>query len=113
MGFMDMKKKLENAYAPDKNGRKEKVILGLFGLDSFVTAYLLKIQKYDLIGVTIVNSWDEYTGDQESTFSCHSSPQRLDKIKEFCNKLGIPLQIVKSSIEFKDEVVETWIADKI
>lgn len=110
---MDMKKKVENAYAPDKNGRKEKVVLGLSGLDSLVTAFLLKIQKYDLIAVTIVNSWDEYPGDQESMFSCHISNQRLDTIKEFCHKLNIPLQIVKSSIEFKEEVVEPWIADKI
>lgn len=108
-----MKQKLENAYAPDKNGRKEKLVLGISGLDSLVTAYLLKIQKYDLIAVTIVNSWDEYPGDQETMFSCHVSSQRLDTIKEFCHKLNIPLQIVKSSIEFKEEVVEPWIADKI
>lgn len=106
-------KKLEDAYTPDKNTRKEKIVLGLFGLDSLVAAYLLKIQKYDLIAVTIINSWDDFPGDAGNVFSCHVSPVKTEKLKEFCHKLGIPLQIIKAGAEFKELVIEPWIADRI
>jgi tRNA U34 2-thiouridine synthase MnmA/TrmU len=110
---MDMKKKLEDAYAPDKQARKEKILLGLFGMDSLVTAYLLKIQKYEVLAVTVVPSWDEFTGDQAEVFSCHISLERIEKLKEICHKIGIPYQVVKLSTEFKELVIEPWIADKI
>jgi tRNA U34 2-thiouridine synthase MnmA/TrmU len=111
---MDMKKKLEDTYNPDKQSRKEKVVIGLSGgIDSMVTAYLLKIQKYDLIAVTVINSWDDFTLDPALSFSCHLTPARLDILKEFCNKLGIPHHIIKSTNEFKENVIEPWMADKV
>lgn len=110
---MDMKKKLEDTYLPDKNARKEKVVLGLFGPDSMVTAYLLKIQKYEVIAVTVVNSWEELGAHSESALSCHLTPLRLEKLKEFCRSLNIPHQVVKLSSEFKEEVIGPWIAQKI
>jgi tRNA U34 2-thiouridine synthase MnmA/TrmU len=110
---MDMKKKLENAYNPDKQGQKEKIVIGLSGgIDSYVTAYLLKIQKYELIGVTVANSWDDFTGDGSKIFSCHTDQQKIEEMKEFCHKIGIPLHIVKASNEFKESVIEPWLADK-
>ncbi len=108
-----MKKKLEEAYAPDKAGRKEKVVIGLSGLDSLVTAYLLKIQKYELVGVTVIPQWEEYPGPAEKTFSCHLSGPRLEGIREFCHKLSIPFHAVKVTAEFRDLVVEPWVADKL
>lgn len=110
---MDMKKKLEDAYLSDSTARKEKVVLGLFGLDSMVTAYLLKIQKYDVLAVTVVNSWDDYSGEQKKSLSCHLSPSRLEEIREFCHKLNLPLLVVKIPGEFRENVIETWISDKI
>lgn len=110
---MDMKKKLENTYNPDKQSRKEKIVVALSGgLDSYVTAYLLKIQKYELIGVTVANTWEDYTGDASKVFSCYTSQAKLDELKEFCHKIGIPLHIIKSSNEFKESVIEPWLADK-
>lgn len=110
---MDTKTKLEDSYMPDKKGLKEKVILGLSGgLDAYVTAYLLKIQKYELIGVTVVNSWDNYEGDSSQLFSCHLDQNSLDSIKEFCHRLGIPHQVVKAGPMFKEAVIEPWMADK-
>lgn len=108
-----MKKKLEDAYIPDKQSRKEKVVLGLFGLDSLVTAYLLKIQKYEVIAVTAVNSWEDFTGDLSTTLSCFQSPAHLDHLKEFCHRLNIPLQIVKIPNEFRENVIGPWMGDKI
>ena len=111
---MDMKKKLEDAYIPDKGTRKEKVMIGLSGgIDGYVTAYLLKIQKYDLMAVTIQNDWDDWKGDSSTILSCHIDNKKLDSIKEFCQKLNIPLQVVKASAEFKNEVIEDWMGKKI
>lgn len=111
--FMDMKKKLENAYKPDQHTRKERVLIGLSGgIDSFVTAYLLKIQKFDLVAATILNSWDEENLIQEKNFSCFITQPRTEAIKEFCHRLGIPLQTVKASAEFKEFVIEPWMAAK-
>jgi len=110
---MDMKKKLDNAYNPDKQGQKEKIVIGLSGgIDSYVTAYLLKIQKYELIGVTVANSWEDYAADGSKIFSCHNDQHKLEEIREFCTKIGIPLHIVKASNEFKESVIEPWLADK-
>lgn len=108
-----MKKKLEDAYIPDKHTRKEKVVLGLSGLDSLVTAYLLKIQKYEVVAVTAVNSLDEIPGEQSSFLSCYQSQPHIDQLKDFCHRLSIPLQIVKIPNEFSETVIEPWLSDKI
>lgn len=111
---MDTKTKLEDSYMPDRKGLKEKIILGLSGgLDAYVTAYLLKIQKYELIGVTVVNSWDNFEGDGGQLFSCHLGQNSIDSIKEFCHRLGIPHHLVKVGPMFKEAVIEPWMADRV
>jgi tRNA-specific 2-thiouridylase len=111
---MDMQKKLDETYVPDKKGRKEKIVIALSGgLDSYVMAYLLKIQKYELIGVTVMNVWDNYPGDASKILSCHLTQEKLDEIKEFCHKLGISHHVIKELSQFKEEVVESWMADKV
>lgn len=111
---MDIKKKLEGTYIPDKQTRKEKVLLGLSGgMDSFVTAYLLKIQKYELYAVTVVNHWDKWEGNSSEVLSCHIDQAKLAEITEFCHKLNIPLSVIKASQEFTDEVLDPWLADRL
>lgn len=101
-------------YKTDKSSRKEKLVLGLSGgLASYVTAYLLKIQNYELLGVTIVNSLEDFTGDQNKILSCHLNQTKLDEIKEFCGKLGIPHKVIKTGLAFKEKVIESWAAQKI
>lgn len=111
---MDSKKRLQEAYTPDKEGRKEKVVIGLSGgIDSKVAAYLLKIQKYDLVAVTVINSWDAYPEDQIQTMSCHIGPDKLNQIKEFCHSLSIPHIVVKAGDEFYESVVEKWMGSRL
>ncbi len=106
---MDMKKKLDEAYLPDKNTKAEKVAVALSGgIDSFVMAYLLKIQKYELFGITAVTGWEDFQGDEKSALSCVVDAPKLARIKEFCHQLNIPHFSVKVSGEFKEEVVENW-----
>jgi tRNA U34 2-thiouridine synthase MnmA/TrmU len=111
---MDMKKKLEDAYIPDRPARKERVIIGLSGgVKSLVTAYLLKIQKYDLLAVTVVPGWESFPGKSEEVLSCQISPIQLEKIQEFCHQLNIPHFTIKASDEFQERVVESWMAKKV
>ncbi len=110
---MDMKKKLEETYIPDKTGRKEKVLVGISGPDSLVTAYLLKIQKYDLVAVTIIPQWDEFGGDAGKSFSCHHSLAEIEGLRDFCHKLSIPFHAIKLTSEFRDRVIEPWVSDKL
>lgn len=111
---MDMKKKLDETYLPDKETRKKRLVVGLSGgLNSFVSAYLLKIQKYDLIGVTVQLGWENYKDDASKVLSCQMDQPQIDNIREFCHQLGIPHVVVKAVDEFKDVVVENWVASKI
>jgi tRNA U34 2-thiouridine synthase MnmA/TrmU len=111
MTGMDSKNKLNEAYSPDKNSQKEKVVVGLNGgVDSIVTAYLLKIQKFDLIGVTVSN---DFPTGQSGFMSCHLDQAKIDKIKDFCHTLGIPHQLVKPIDEFDNDVLEPWINSRI
>ncbi|MBA2404066.1 MAG: hypothetical protein H0V66_04780 [Bdellovibrionales bacterium] len=111
---MDMKKKLDETYLPDKETRKSRVVVALSGgINSFVAAYLLKIQKYDLIGVTVAMGWDNLKDDTSGVLSCHLDQTHLDSIKEFCHSIGIPHFVVKASDEFKEEVVESWVTSRM
>lgn len=111
---MDMKNKLDETYMPDKGARKKRLVVGLSGgLNSFVSAYLLKIQKYELIGVTVQLGWDQYKDDASKVLSCHMDQPQIDSIREFCHQLGIPHMVIKASDEFKESVVENWVASKI
>lgn len=98
---------------PDKSARAQKIVVALSGgIDSYVAAYLLKIQKHDLIGVTAVTGWEDFGGDEESVLSCVITGTKLAAIKEFCHQIGIPHFAVKASSEFKENVVEPWIANR-
>lgn len=111
---MDMKKKLDDAYLPDKDARKKRLVVGLSGgLNSYVSAYLLKIQKYDLVAVTVLFGWENYQGEVSKVLSCHVDQPKLDHVKEFCHQLGIPHMLVKASDEFKELVVENWAANRL
>jgi tRNA U34 2-thiouridine synthase MnmA/TrmU len=111
---MDNKKKLEETYIPESASRKEKIVLGLSAsLDSLVCAYLLKIQKYDLIAVTVLNNLEELNNNQTTSLSCHLTTQQMSFLSEFCHNLGIPHQVVNLTNEFVDNIIDPWIANKI
>ncbi len=111
---MDMKKKLEETYLPEKESQGRKLVIGLSGgINSIVSAYLLKIQKYEVIAVSIAIGLDEFKQDPSDFLSCHLDKTKLEMIKNFCHQLGIPHYVVKASDEFKEEVVNSWIGANI
>lgn len=104
----------EKAYNPDRSGRKEVIVVGLSGgVKSFVTASLLKIQKYDVIGVTVQNDPQGFQGPLENVVKCHMNEQKLEEIRVFCKSLGIPHFVVRTGPEFQETVVETWKSSRI
>lgn len=105
--------KLTETYLPDKAARKEKIIVALSGgRDSSVTAYLLKIQRYDLVAVTVVPGWEEIPQSGPGLFSCALSEKNIEAISAFCHQLGIPHHVLRIPQEFREAVVERWMARK-
>ncbi len=110
---MEGKNKLTEIYMPDKVARKERIVVGLSGgIDSMVTAYLLKIQRYELIGVTIAPSIDDFANDQSSILSCGINDKKIEALAAFCHQLGIPHHVIRIPAQFRESVVERWVARK-
>lgn len=113
MKEMNGTNKLTEAYLPDKTARKEKIVIGLSGgIDSFVTAYLLKIQRYELVAVTIAPSFPEMA-DEQNLISCSLPDSKIEALQAFCHQLGIPHFVVRIPREFREVVVERWMARKV
>ena len=83
------------------------------GVKSFVTASLLKIQKYDVIGVTVQNDPQGFSVASENIVRCHLSEQKLEEVRLFCRSLGIPHFVVRTGAEFQETVVEKWKSSRI
>ncbi|SHI78659.1 tRNA (5-methylaminomethyl-2-thiouridylate)-methyltransferase [Mesonia phycicola] len=85
------------------NVKKKKVVVGLSGgVDSSVTAYLLKEQGYEVIGLFMKN-WhdDSVTISDECPWLDDSNDAML-----VAEKLGIPFQTVDLSEEYKERIVD-------
>ncbi|EIJ43181.1 tRNA (5-methylaminomethyl-2-thiouridylate)-methyltransferase [Beggiatoa alba B18LD] len=79
----------------------EKIIVGISGgVDSSVTALLLKQQGYDVSGLFMKN-WEE---DDTATYC--SAAEDLRDAKAVCERLDIPLHTVNFATEYWDNVFE-------
>lgn len=79
----------------------KKVLLGMSGgVDSSVSALILKNNGYDVIGVTM----ELYRGS-----SCCNTDTYMDA-KNICNQLGIPHFIFDFKEEFKKNVIDDFIS---
>jgi tRNA-uridine 2-sulfurtransferase len=89
-----------------KRKRNEKILIGMSGgIDSSVSAYLLKKQGYDVIGVTL-QLWEEY---QEN--SKEPSVASLEDIRKIAKSLDIPFYILNMKEEFKKFVIDYFIKE--
>ena len=83
-----------------------KVIVGMSGgVDSSVSAYLLKQQGYQVEGLFMKN-WEEDDNDEYC-----AAAEDLQDAQAVCDKLGIELHTVNFAAEYWDNVFEYFLAE--
>ncbi|MBV7297602.1 tRNA 2-thiouridine(34) synthase MnmA [Enterovibrio paralichthyis] len=84
----------------------KKVIVGMSGgVDSSVSAYLLKQQGYQVEGLFMKN-WEEDDNDEYC-----SAAEDLADAQAVCDKLGIPLHTINFAAEYWDNVFEHFLTE--
>ncbi len=83
----------------------DRVVAGMSGgVDSAVSAYLLKEQGYDVIGVFMKN-WDEEQGGE-----CTAAADFAD-VRDVCDRIGIPYYTVNFEKEYWDRVFSYFLKE--
>ena len=87
-------------------GIKPRIVVGMSGgVDSSVTALLLKQQGYDVIGLFMKN-WEDDDNDEY----CSSRQDLLDAVS-VADTIGIPIEAVNFSKEYKDRVFSHFLRE--
>ncbi|MCF8564021.1 tRNA 2-thiouridine(34) synthase MnmA [Alicyclobacillus tolerans] len=87
-----------------KSISQTRVVVGMSGgVDSSVTAWLLKQQGYDVIGVFMKN-WD----DTDEFGNC-TAAQDFEDVREVCDQIGIPYYAVNFEKEYMDRVFQYFL----
>jgi tRNA-specific 2-thiouridylase len=88
----------------DKKPQDTKVVVGMSGgVDSSVTAWLLKEQGYNVIGVFMKN-WD----DSDLSGYCTATEDFHDVVK-VCEQIGIPYYTVNFEKQYRDRVFQYFL----
>jgi len=86
--------------------KKQRVVVGLSGgVDSSVTALLLKEQGYDVVGLFMKNWEDDDTDDY-----CPAKQDLIDAAS-VADRIGIDIEGVNFSKEYKDKVFANFLAE--
>ena len=84
----------------------ERIVVGMSGgVDSSVSALLLKEQGYDVVGV-FMNNWDEDGQDGV----CTAESDWRD-VREVCDQIGIPYYSVSFAKEYMDNVFSYFLEE--
>lgn len=90
----------------------KKVVVGLTGrIGSGVTAFLLKKQGFQVIGVSIINHSMDAFKNSSNPPKCFIS--KLEEIEKFCKFLGIPFYATDGKSEFEDKVLDPFTANRL
>ncbi|OGV71698.1 MAG: tRNA 2-thiouridine(34) synthase MnmA [Methylophilales bacterium RIFCSPHIGHO2_02_FULL_57_10] len=86
--------------------KKQRVVVGMSGgVDSSVTALLLKQQGYDVVGLFMKNWEDDDTDDY-----CPAKQDLIDAVS-VADRIGIDIEAVNFSKEYKDKVFANFLAE--
>lgn len=88
-----------------------KVVVGMSGgVDSAVSAYLLKKQGYEVVGLFMKN-WDSNINNDKEGITDGICPQEMDYMdaKKVCDELSIPLYRVDFIKEYWDDVFKYFL----
>lgn len=78
---------------------KQRIVVGMSGgVDSSVTALLLKEQGYDVIGVFMKN-WDD-----TDEFGVCTAEQEAEDVRRVCDQIGIPYYTVNFEKQYMEKV---------
>jgi len=84
--------------------KNKRVVVGLSGgVDSSVTALLLKQQGYDVVGLFMKN-WE----DDDTDEYCSSKQDLIDAVS-VADKIGIEIEAVNFSKEYKERVFQNFL----
>ncbi len=85
---------------------KKRVVVGMSGgVDSSVTAWLLKEQGYEVVGLFMKN-WED---DDDSEY-CSSKQDLIDAVS-VADRIGIDIEAVNFSKEYKDKVFANFLSE--
>ncbi len=86
---------------------KKRVLLGMSGgVDSSVSAIILKEQGYEVIGATM-KLWEDKNNPEVESGCCSFSA--VNDAKRVCDQLGIPHYTLNCEDEFKTHVIDNFI----
>lgn len=87
-----------------KRPEDTRVVVGMSGgVDSSVTAYLLKQQGYDVIGIFMKN-WDD-----TDEFGHCTAEEDFQDVRRVCEQIGIPYYTVNFEKEYMDKVFQYFL----
>ncbi|MCM1135139.1 MAG: tRNA 2-thiouridine(34) synthase MnmA [Clostridium sp.] len=90
---------------------KKKVVVGMSGgVDSSVAAYLLKEQGYEVVGVTM-RTWEEEDAFQGKRDGACCGSAAAEDAGRVAYILGIPHYVMNFKEEFREKVVDYFIAE--
>jgi tRNA-specific 2-thiouridylase len=78
------------------------------GVDSSVTAYLLKKQGYDVVGLTFRN-WPQHCMSRAEDKCC--GPQAVTDARMVAHSIGIPHYVVDEIDSFQRDVIDYFVAE--